>query len=939
MKEYYRIACLLAGVLVFALSFELVSANSYLADVYFTVPDTIYKMNEKIELKGYVFQSNYTSNGTLVSSSSALSGANVNLTIRNKNTGVFSSNYTFTTDSNGAFYSGSSYYPSAVNVTAPGTAGDYYIRAQYIDSNSTIWFSESEITVVNQTIDILRVSPQKAVYNPSENVVVDIEAIQTVGDRTLYVSNATVSGTLRNSTKSSLESFSCTTGNNGKCQTSVTAPSTYGSYILEISNFKAFSSFSVVPFSFSIYMKDELGKSLKSVYALGEQGRVEVRVTNASSAEGYSFSGYITDSAGNTVSTISSTTLNFNNSFTNSYLFTVDALTYNYGAYKAYVTVSKTGDGSITSSSSFEVKNWILSISKRSSGSGFEYEYSIFANKTMKFEAYPTYRLNGSIVPAINSTFFTISLNDNLNNLIASANTTWNASCAKEGCYEFSMQSPLNTGKYTLSISLSNEGVTQTKSRTIHVIEGIINAQSTNKDGDLKELFGTNEYAYISLTAYNLTSLGFNLTDAEVFNVVYMNGSDISYTQVGNFDLINASNSDYEWAWNSTLQRLKLDVPKFGGLYNVYLFGNNRTMGALAKFIVNPYDTCSTPKDTAGTNSGGYYVRQFKKSDTVYFELKVIQASNPLGKASASNSSGNSSSTYGIGSQCSVTSTQQVVNNATVSLIEVKNTESGAIQSMNISESTCQSSDSSGGYSCTVKPLTNWEGGVNIVKFKIQGQDGTVDEAYGNFESRAFYLYGWSSTWQNNPSSNISLNVNLYEAGSGWWGSSGGLSGTISLKRIEYQGRDGEWIWPPVDSGYNVTSLNSTSITSGSGTISIPASNAQGGVWKTGNYRAVLQATTSNGDTDDGYAWFGVKLWDVYGQPVECTSTGCNYKNYFNSRENITLYIKISRAGSYSYSDQGGADIYGNVSVGIKKIEDCRTWPCKELNSSQYTAS
>ena len=39
MKGYYKIACLLVSILVFTLYLEMVSANSYLADVYFTVPD------------------------------------------------------------------------------------------------------------------------------------------------------------------------------------------------------------------------------------------------------------------------------------------------------------------------------------------------------------------------------------------------------------------------------------------------------------------------------------------------------------------------------------------------------------------------------------------------------------------------------------------------------------------------------------------------------------------------------------------------------------------------------------------------------------------------------------------------------------------------------------------------------------------------------------
>lgn len=934
---------LLASVVLSIFFTSFAAANTYIADVYFTVPDSVYFTNERIELKGYLYQANYTDNGTIVSGLTALSSTPVNLTIKNISGNVIN-NYTLLTDGNGTFYSKSNYYTNGVEINTSSTAGTYYLRAEYKDINNVTWFSEVEINVVEETINIIRVSSEKARYYASEKVNVEVEAITLVGDRVFYTANVSVNGTLRSSTKAILGVFNCTTGDNGKCVINITAPSTSGGYVLEVNNFKAFGSFEVVPFYFNIYMKDELGKSLKNVFAIGEQARVEVKIANASTSDSYTFSGYITDSSGNVIKSINSTSLSNNNSFTNTYLFTIDALTFSYGAYKAYITVSKSGDGSITSSTMFEIGDWTLSINKKTSESGFEYEYSTFANKTIRLEASPTYRANGSLIENISSGSFTIHLKDSLNNIVSTGNSSWNGSCGTGGCYEVSLVSPSNTGSYNLYVALSHGGSTQTENRVVNVISTIMSAQSTNKDGAIKELFGTNEYVYLSLTVYNSTISSFNLTDAEIFLVSYMNGTGFSYTQVSSFGLVNTTNSAYEWAWNSTLQRLKLDVPKFGGVYNVFIFGNNRTIGATAKFIVNPYDVCMAPKDTPGQvdSQSFYYIWQFKTTDTVYFEIKTVQANNPLGRATASNST-NGSGTYGMGSGCTVdTSTKQVVNNATITILEVKNTESGAVQNLNITGSTCKSDDDQGGYTCTVKPLDKWEGGGNIVEFNIQGQDGTTDIAYARFEARAFYLYGWSQTWQNSPSSDMTLNVRLYEPGRSWWsswGSSGGLSGTITVKKVEYQGRDGEWIWPPVDSGYNVSNISASSVTSGTGAISLPASAAPGGSWKTGYYRVVIQGTTSDGDTDYGYAWFGVKLWDVYGQPVECTASSCDYKNYFNSKENITLFVKISRAGAYSYSYSGGEDIYGNVTVSVKKVEDCRTWPCKQLNSTQYSAS
>ena len=914
------------------------ATENYTVDIYFTVPNTIYQTNERIEIKGYIFLANYSSNGSLISDSLGFSTGLVNLTIMNTN-GTFHSNYTFTTDSNGTFYSKSTYYPSATEINASSISSYYNLRAEYKDPNNKIWFSDVEIHVVNDTIDLLYVSPEKATYNADDTVEVTIEAVRLIGDSILYISNVSANGTLRNSTKDTLSSFSCTTASNGKCKVNVTAPSDYGTYYLELNNFKTFSTFSVVPFEVDVYMKDELGQSLKNIFASGEKARVEVIILNASATDEYYFSGYIKDTSGNILKTINGTQLNDNNTFTNSFQFTIDSVTYSNGAYLAFVNISKTGGGKINATTSFQVKDWVLSVNKRSSGSGFAYEYSVFPNKIMNFEAVPTYRSNGSVIENISSGSFTIQMKDRLNNIVTTGNTTWNSTCGNDGCYEFSLNSSNTTGQYKIFVSLSYEGDTQSVTKIIHVIYGIVSAQSTDSEGNLKELFGASDYVYFSLTSQNLTG-SINLSDAEIFIVTFMNGTEINYTNVS-YSSVNYSNTVYEWAWNASLQRIKLDVPKTGGVYNVFIFGNNRTLGTTSRFIINPYSVCSVPKDTPGTvssTSGAYYVWQFKTSDTIYMELKITQANNPLGRATALNSS-SSNGTFGSGSSCSIdTSTQQVVNNATITIAEVKNLETGALQNINSSDTTCKSDDNSGGYTCTLKPLTKWTGGTNIVKMTIEGQDGTTATVFSRFEARAFYLYGYSSTWQNSPSNNITLTVQLYEAGSGWWGSSSGLSGTVTVKKVEYMGRDGEWIWPPVDSGTNVSNL-STSITSGSGSITVPVANTPTGTWKTGNYRVTLEGKTNNGDTDYGYAWFGIKLWDVYGTPIDCTTTPCNYKNYFNSKENITLYIKISKAGSYNYNYGGNEGIWGNTSIGVKKIQDCRKWPCTEYNISNYNAT
>ncbi|MEK7529932.1 MAG: hypothetical protein AAB570_03350, partial [Patescibacteria group bacterium] len=264
---------------------------------------------------------------------------------------------------------------------------------------------------------------------------------------------------------------------------------------------------------------------------------------------------------------------------------------------------------------------------------------------------------------------------------------------------------------------------------------------------------------------------------------------------------------------------------------------------------------------------------------------------------------------------------------------------SGKSFAFNLTSSTCHSDNTNGAYTCTVAPNGTWDGGSYGVKFKVIGEDGaTSDFAYGNFEARAFYIYAYSNSWSNKPASNISLTIDMYEAGSSWWASVGsaGSKGTITLEKLEYMGRQGEWIWPPIDYDYNVTRINSTTINSGRGTMNLIYNATRNNEWATGTYRAVLKGVDDEGNTDYGYGYFDIRQWEVYGSPVDCTGTICVSTYNINSKENITLYVTIMNAGEWGTS---GTSLGGNVTIKVKKISDCRKWPCTDLNSSSYNAT
>ena len=926
-------------VVALLLFLPVVFANSYVADMNIVASQVYYTTNESIELKGTLYLSNYSNNGTLLSNHTALANTTIVLSIVSKATNQTNASYSLNTSSTGEFYSRSNYYTTATLITAPLAAGYYYIRANYSDPNGTNWWTQTEIQVVNQTVDKLIVSTDKLTYDSSSALIITSEAVKEIGDRITYVANVTINGTIRNSTKSILSSFNCTTDASGKCTSATTAPSSYGNYIIEINNFKGYSSFEVIRFAVNIEMKDNLGESIKHIFNTADDASVEVTAITNSTSEEYTFTGTIRTISGSLITSINSTVLNYTNSYKNRFTFTLDAINFPAGSYLVDVNVTKTGDGTVATSTSFEIKSWSVLVKKRDIGSGFDYEYSTFSNSTLTLQIFPIYRQNGSVIDTINTTTsLNISLIDSMNNILNTTNSTWNATCGKEGCYEFSLIAPSSTGSYIISVSIEFGGYTQTTTKRIAIISSSASAQSTDKDGTLKELFGAKEYAYISLSAKNST-VSVNLSNASIFSVVYMNGTEYSYVQVDSPDLVNASNANLEWAWNNSAQKLKLETPGVGGLYIVYITADNNTVAANAKFIVNPYEICLVAKNTAGqVSSGYYYVNQFKTSDTIYFEIKIYQANNPTGRASFLNAT---NSSYGRGSACyDYSTTKQVVNNATITIAEVSNIETGKSFALNTTSSICKSDDNKGSYTCTAQPIGSWDGGNYAVKFKLVSQDGqTTDIDYGGFQARAFYLYAWSSNWRNSPTSTISLNIYMYEAGNNWWGNygSGGLTGTVSLQKIEYQGSTGEWLSTPIDYNYNISQINTSTVTNGQGSMSLSGNystiNQQ---WKTGSYRAILKGTDSAGTSDYGYAWFEVRQWEVYASPVECTSSSCTSVYNINSRSNISLYLTINNAGQWG---QSGQSLGGNVTIRVKKIQDCRKWPCTDLNSSSFNST
>ncbi|MBI4009963.1 MAG: hypothetical protein HY361_02095, partial [Candidatus Aenigmarchaeota archaeon] len=662
----------------------------------------------------------------------------------------------------------------------------------------------------------------------------------------------------------------------------------------------------------------------------------------------YTFTGNVTNSSGSKMININSTSLISNNSFTNSFKFLLNN-NFSTGNYIAWVRVVDGGGNVVIRSTSFQVRDWTLTFAKSDTGSGFDYEYSAFPNASVAFDVFPVERVNGTILSNLSQSAFNFTLKNSLGAVINSSNSTlFNASCGKGGCYKYSIRLPLAIGLYRLSAAVNYSDELLSAERVISVLNSTMTITPGDGEGQLKEQFGTSEAVYLTVKAKNQTQ-DINVTYTRLDALLYENGTYLTYTEVSNWDNVNGSNDALEWAWNITHQRLKVDVPKGGGSYFARVSADNGTIIGNARFIVNPYDSCISAKTTAGSvGSGSYYAWQYKVSDVVYFEVKIVQADNPLGKAQSANgtSTYRNYESYGMGNACSWDTTKkQVVNNATLSVDEVVNMQTGIKANLNLSASTCKSDDDSGGYTCTIRHANDsWDGGRYSVKLKLLGQDGkTSDITYGLFEARAFYLWAWSSNWLNQPGGNITFNIRMYQAGSNWWNAWGtsGLSGSVKIEKIEYYGKQGEWIYPAVVYDYNLTGLNDTTISSGAGTLYLNVSLAGKKSWDSGSYSVVLKGTESGGNTDFGQAWFEVRNWDSYASPVELTNAGYDYKSYFGAKDNITLYVRITSAGDYGWGN-GGASLVNdrsNITISVKKIIDYSSWPARDVNTSRYNAT
>lgn len=875
-------------MIFFAISFILLLASTVNAatyDISLLIEKNVYCKNEPINVYGEIYE-----NGVLLSSGTvdlylyraAAPGESEVEEDREEDVSVSGGNFA-------SSLSSSNY-------------GKHKITAKYEDTGGVIWESSIDFLVLpcKGKIDKLSVIPDKAVYYPGEGMEVTIEVLKKVGHGWVGIEGIPIDGTMRYPNESIISEFSCTTGDDGTCEIQLISPDVEGEYLLEVSDFGAVAWFEVLPFDVALRMLDETGQTVKTSYLKGEKAMVEVIVKPPSgSTETYIFTGSVLDKDGNVVKEISQAELS-PPSYTNSSVFTIDK-DFGSGKYEVAVTVS---DGtSVSISTFFEVKSWELSIERKS---GFLLGYTAFPGSEVTIAIKIVNLLTGESIHD-NETEFDVSFDS------ISCNPEWDV---ESDAYLCSFTLPSDPGSYTLSVQATRKATTQKVKKTIMVTDFIAYASPVNEEGEPKSVFGGKEKIYVKVRAMNSTA-DVPITELVLIKVENEDGETVDYIQAG-WD----SDSKYlEWV-NLSLSMLKLDNPRNGGLYRIEILVNEKAI-ASTKFLIVPFMVNSQTVDSEQNPKW-----RFSTDETIYFILDVYEAEFEE----------TYEYWYGYGYGYGGTSGGAVVPNATIAPIHIINDQAFEEVPLSEVEYSCTLTNSEGRARCNLS-TEKWSGGWYHVVWKITAEDGITGRGFSWFEARDFYIHAHAVDesgmykWAFTPSSNITFNVQLTrESGCG----SGGLSGQVTVTKILYHGKPGEWKWPPSEYEYEDLTgglLPSTSVQEGSGnfTLSAPPDG-----WDSGFYSLVLEAVIIEGGnvTDRGYgtAWFDVRLWDVWATPIDPSTY--SWKDKFQMEENITLFINIHPAGEWT----DGVELEGKpVRISIDKIQDYSSWPPQDMDPSRYT--
>jgi rRNA processing protein Gar1 len=832
---------------------------------------------------------------------------------------------------------------SKLSANSPGR---YKIIANFTDYNDNQWESRIDLKVTPKCVDRFLIYPDKATYYAGETAKITIEAQKYSGGDYIGVGGVELNWSVRKIDGTIVASYTgVKTGDDGKYNATITVPTYIGTYILEVNNYAAKSTFEVIPFEVVLRMLDETGSTTRTTYAVGQTARLQVRVlyNGTTPTTGvYSFSGDIIEKSGLILLHIPSTPID-NSTYTGTYDFEINS-SWPIGSYMANITVASLSGQTVTSKVFFDVRKWKLWLTVPED-SGFLFGLTSFPSTPVKLVIKVTDLTTGDPITGLEN-YTSVVLQTLQGTTIQSIEVKYSNS-SKGYIANFTM--PSDIGQYILKVTVTKDSETLIMEKTLRVTNIVAYATPTDKDGTIKEIFGGVEPVYIVVKAENETS-PVAIKEMNLEEVIDENGNSIPYTLINWSD--TGSNTSLEWAYNLSylisegklVAILRLDNPKKGGVYTASISVNNKSALATVKFIIDPYRVCAFPKK----EGEDWYRWQYSTSESIRFEIKVTEAKHKAGKAIFYMDDficlgPNTEPLPGDGGGGGGGGTETPVSGANVTVIKIINEQIQKEVPLSEVNITPGKTDSNGRAYVILTPASgNWTGGWYHVIFKVTGPDGvTTGKGHGGFEARRFYIWGhgvdengnWR--WEFKPRENITIQIEMFDAlNKMWWGGgeAGGINGHAFAEKILYHGSAGEWMWPPIEYQYS-GELPSTTITDGRGNFTLLAPP---GGWKTGEYVVVIKGINDQGEEDYGWAWFSIRLWWAWAEPVDNETYESMWEG-FSTNENVTLLVEIYNAGKWGGLVEPLEE--APVTVSVKRLEDYSTWPPKIVKPEDYSCT
>lgn len=815
------------------------------------------------------------------------------------------------------------YFSTTLNASV-NSSGEYIIRANFTYNGTSY---KNDIIVKVSGAKYFSIFSDRSSYYPNEQINFTVKALDKNG---LDASGEPVTVKLAYANYTTISQASGVTSSLGEYSSTITAPSSDGSYMFSVNDWLAFKTVTVGGFELVSYSGDGSGNT-KSKFDANESAFIYVDLLTPNKTR-YSGLESITVNVTLPGGTTNATTLTFTN----------DRLNYSVranetGQYLAKVTV-------ISNSKSASYNFTAASHELKASATNSRGTNIFFPNENVTVAAKVYNVSTGEILTAnfSNATLWSwkLQLWNSSGFVMNLPNSTPKAA---DNSYPFSFNlTNISTGSYFIKVWLNRTETTE----DIILQDYEAQAMPVDQDYQFKSVFLSGKSNVRIIATLSNLSGNISVTNITVLGIKKSGGGDITGTLS-----ITTNVTDYKLTKAGIVQ---FATPADAGWYYARMLVNGRYV-AETWFAVKAYSTCSQLtgyKWFVGTNEdASLQVTVSAAQETGFMESIGGKDGTKGGEVTGGSSS--FGAMYGM-SSCTSNSTStsgNVSSNVQVAVSKIVNTLTSEDYTKKLSSLPSGTTSNNGTVTLNItKPSGGWSGGTYIVEFDLKDSKNNTDRGFAWFNVKSLWVNVWPKQqsgywrWYFGPKETFTFDVYSYSATNSWynWGSEG-TGDMCDVVNVYYQGSGAEWFWPPklIDrSNYNYTCVNaSAGAANGRFNLNVTPNSA----FKSGYYlvRAKVNTSTTS-DTGDG--WFSVKVYNVY---LKSNSTNWYDSWYVSSGSNVTYKLEVTYANqSTSNWDCGwnptqscSGRVSETLNVSVTKMLKYDQWMPTEYAKSKYNAS